>query len=336
MFFYFHISPSVGPARCSAQPGSCRFGGPRDHFFTIEAAQSRFEQMNKDKTFQVLQKKPKKQKNKQFGKFVKVAGMGVAAVISVQGLLQALPVDNVGANPPVSTRVDSESVSRSSENIEKPAENIEQSSENGGNSKKDEDFKNIDETAENVLFRGEELTPSVHEVEQAKDVLATLPIVDVYDGRFGEYDRKTFGNYNKVKGEIEERDILNATFNEKGRAISGSFRDPYTGEMLQVGVDELNLDHIVSLSEIHYSQTRELPPEEKNAAATDSRNLQYVEASVNKSKSDKDLGEWVPSFEPSQCKIAIANIEVKASYDLSIDSREHRAIQQILEEKCPS
>lgn len=189
-------------------------------------------------------------------------------------------------------------------------------------------------SANDVIFRGEVLTPSSYDVQQAADILSTLDVVDVYDGRYGEYNREDWGSYEGSKSTIQQRDILNGTFNNDGRVVSGSFIDPYTGEKIVIGETDINLDHIISLNEAHYSQTRELSPEEKNALANDARNLQYVGESINKSKGRKDAGEWLPTYDASQCSYAIANIEVKASYDLSVDSRELNALNNILETKC--
>lgn len=366
----YHISPKKGPSVCVATVKGCKYGNSTPHYDTFVEAKQAFEKQNEARTFRTLSKRKqsdyelmmewkqqKKERRRKRGlKTLAVAGVGIVAIGMLDNII---PPRNNGpeetnndatiTQPVVKEETAGDVRKDTTANTIDYGQKIEDGVKDVVGSLKDvaEDYLNdsnsvgtvlstnsSSSTSNDVLFRGESIVPSQQEVDTAYENLRGLEIRDVYNGQFGEYNRDDWGSHEKSKSPIQQRDIPNGTFNSDGRVVSGSFVDPYTGVTIDVEQTELNLDHIVALGEAHYSQTRELSPEEKNELANDSRNLQYTSGSVNKGKSDKDAGEWLPSYDPASCSYAIANIEVKSEYDLSVDSREYRALKNVLDTKC--
>lgn len=56
--------------------------------------------------------------------------------------------------------------------------------------------------------------------------------------------------------------------------------------------------------------------------------------SINQSKGDDDLAEWLPSRTAYQCEYVRAWIQVKHYYDLTIDSAEKAAASDVLNNVC--
>lgn len=196
------------------------------------------------------------------------------------------------------------------------------------------------QVSEGVQFQGKPLRPSNIELDEAAAKLdslrVTAPNVDYY------YDRATqFGRAfeSGVVAEIERRDITHAKFDNdspNARAHGGYFVDPYTGERVYVvrgSNDDTNVEHIVPLHEVMQSQDPDNPlsHDERIAVANDPENLQIVGAAINRIKSDRDPGVWMPPNKASHMRYAIATINVKSKYNLSLDPTEYSALHSILE-----
>jgi hypothetical protein len=192
-----------------------------------------------------------------------------------------------------------------------------------------------------VYFQGKPLQPPQEEVQRAQALLDAL--VEQPAGSGDGYDRAAMygkGFETGLAGRLEHRDVPNSTFRNdspQARVVSGSFVDPYTGLPVQVtGGDsaDADIDHITPLKEAYRSETRPLSFEERKALANDFDNLQYTASSVNRGKSDQDASTWLPSYEPAQCSYVLAQISVKHRYDLSVDSAEKQAMQNVLDTRC--
>lgn len=195
------------------------------------------------------------------------------------------------------------------------------------------------QSSESARFQGESMKPSKKEVLEAQATLKKLKVVDENEGAY--YNRvEQFGRSFEtgVVGKLEHRDLPNATFKNsapQSRAIAGGFTDPYTGEFVEVikgSSNDTNVDHIVPLHEVVKSEDSADPltSREKIAIANDFDNLQVVGASINKSKGDKDPGQWLPPNAASHQRYAIATINVKSKYGLTVDPVEHRALAEVL------
>lgn len=195
------------------------------------------------------------------------------------------------------------------------------------------------EVSEGVQFQGKSLQPSAEEIAQAQATLAELKVAPENQGAY--YDRaEQFGRSFEtgVVGRLEHRDIPSGTFNNpapQARAIGGSFIDPYTGEEVTVvkgSRTDTDVDHIVPLHEVVQSEdpSRPLSQNQRVSIANDFDNLQIVGSSVNRQKGDKDPGEWMPSNGAAHLRYAIATINVKSKYGLTVDRTEHDALAQAL------
>lgn len=193
--------------------------------------------------------------------------------------------------------------------------------------------------SEGVQFQGKSLRPSNMEINEAVAKLTELRVVPQYND--AHYDRANqFGATFEpgVVAAIERRDITHAQFDDdspQARAQGGYFVDPYTGERVYVvrgSNDDTNVEHIVPLHEVIQSQdpNNPLTHTERVAVANDPDNLQIVGAEVNRIKSAKDAGVWLPPNKDSHMRYAIATINVKHKYNLSVDSRELNALAEVL------
>lgn len=196
-----------------------------------------------------------------------------------------------------------------------------------------------------VYFQGKTLTVSQAEYDQAQADLANL--ITQPNDENAPYDRaEQYGRsfQTGVVGRLEHRDIPEATFKNdepQARAIGGSFVDPYTGETVEVikgSSQDTNVDHIVPLKAVSERQNKSNPMDEetRKEIANDPDNLQVVGAIVNKEKSDSTIDEFVPSYEPSQCRYAISTINVYTKYseNISPTDSETATMKEILDTRC--
>lgn len=195
------------------------------------------------------------------------------------------------------------------------------------------------QVSEGVQFQGKPLRPSSMEIDEAVAKLESLRVAPQHNDAY--YDRANqFGATFEpgVVAAIEQRDITHAHYDSdspQARAQGGYFVDPYTGERVYVvrgSNDDTNVEHIVPLHEVIQSQdpNNPLTHTERVAVANDPDNLQIVGAEVNRIKSAKDAGVWLPPNEDSHMRYAIATINVKHKYNLSVDSRELNALAEVL------
>lgn len=192
---------------------------------------------------------------------------------------------------------------------------------------------------EGIQFQGKPLRPSSMEINEAVAKLESLrvatPNTDVYYDRANHFGRSFEPG---VVAEIERRDITHAQYDNdspQARAQGGYFVDPYTGERVYVirgSNEDTNVEHIVPLHEVAQSQdpSNPLTYAQRIAVANDPDNLQIVGAEINRVKSAKDAGVWLPPNEDSHMRYAIATINVKHRYNLSVDSRELNALAEVL------
>jgi len=195
------------------------------------------------------------------------------------------------------------------------------------------------EVTEGVQFQGQSLQPSEQEILDAEATLASLKVtpenIDPYYDRDEQFGRSF---QTGVVGNLEHRDIPSATFNNpepQSRAVAGSFIDPYTGESVTVvkgSKVDTDVEHIVPLKEVVESEDagRPLSQGDRVSIANDFANLQVVGSSINRSKGDRDPGEWMPPNASSHLRYAIATINVKSKYGLTVDQAERDVLSATL------
>ena len=112
--------------------------------------------------------------------------------------------------------------------------------------------------------------------------------------------------------------------------VEGDWYSIYDGVTHAGSPSELDVDHVVALAEAWDSGASTWDRDRRRALANDPRNLVAVTASSNRSKGDRDLGEWRPAQRSAWCVTATMTVETKAAHGLSIDPAERDAIAEML------
>lgn len=177
----------------------------------------------------------------------------------------------------------------------------------------------------------------------ASDTLASLEV----KGRAPktDYTRTQFGSgWALVDGcdarnIILHRDMTDVALNEKCQVTRGVLHDPYTGKTIQFTrgpstSDDVQIDHVVALSNAWQTGAQQLSPLEREALANDPLELLAVDGAANQQKSDGDAATWLPSNKAFRCQYVARQIAVKAKYRLWVTQPEKEAINRVLAD-CP-
>lgn len=357
----FHINGAGNPGKCTAENGNCPFGGENEHYATAEDARAAYESKQASGVFTKL-------RTNRFFKRAVVAGSMTVAAVSLAGC-SSISVGYTETASPTPTPTSETATSTPSPSSAAGAEAGKKLDEAYGKGKDwvDKNGPSIKDKAKelwdqaksgyedatsgsstpsnvdpaNIYWQGKNLTPSADEVAQAQATLNSLVVAP--EGSSSAYDRSAqFGRGFKtgVAGAVEHRDVPTATFRNsspQARVTDGHFTDPYTGEDVHViggAQADADIDHIVPLKEIWDSGASNWTQEQRVEYANNLDNLIYVGSGVNRSKSDGDAAEFLPSYEPSQCRYVVAQIETKGKYELSVDSAEKSALQQVIDSRC--
>lgn len=194
-------------------------------------------------------------------------------------------------------------------------------------------------------------TPSVEpnqrdttaQVGEATDILATLPV----KGRAPKtgYSRAQFGSGWEFRGGCDvrnlilQRDLTDEQISDDCRVMSGLLHDPYTGKTIsfvrgQTTSDDVQIDHVVALSNAWQTGAQQLTREERVALANDPLNLLAVDGEANQQKSDGDAATWLPSNKEFRCQYVARQAAVKQAYALWVVPAEKEAMQRVLA-SCP-
>ncbi|WP_461008593.1 GmrSD restriction endonuclease domain-containing protein [Streptomyces capparidis] len=121
------------------------------------------------------------------------------------------------------------------------------------------------------------------------------------------------------------------------RVVSGLLRDPYTGAEIRFargGRSEVDIDHVVALSDAWQKGAARLPRDRRVALANDPLNLLAVDASANRAKGDADAATWLPPNRAFRCAYVARQAAVKQRYGLSVTGAERDAMRRVLRD-CP-
>jgi hypothetical protein len=181
--------------------------------------------------------------------------------------------------------------------------------------------------------------------QQADAVLATLPV----KGRAPKtgYTRQQFSDgWETVGGcdvreHILARDMSNVSYKSETdcTVLSGVLLDPYTGKEIHFvrgpsTSDDVQIDHVVALSDAWQTGAQQLTPEQRLQLANDSLELLAVDGPTNQKKGDGDAATWLPSNKDYRCRYVARQIAVKQKYTLWVTQAEHDAMQKELQ-ACP-
>jgi hypothetical protein len=180
-------------------------------------------------------------------------------------------------------------------------------------------------------------------------VLETLPVKgrapktgysrDAFGQRWADVDR----NGCDTRNDILKRDMTSIVYKAKTRncvVLSGTLIDRYSGETINfvrgdVSSMEVQIDHVVALSNSWQTGAFKLSTAQRTALANDPLNLFAVKGRLNSQKGDGDAATWVPPMKSFRCAYVAQQIAVKAKYSLWVVPPEKAAMLAILSQ-CPT
>jgi len=189
---------------------------------------------------------------------------------------------------------------------------------------------------------------------QADSVTSGLSVIEAQEtkGRAAKtgYTRAQFGptwadvdrNGCDTRNDILKRDLTDEVFKEKTRNCvvqSGTLVDPYSGETINFNRGntssmEVQIDHVVALSNAWQTGAFKLTIKERTALANDPMNLLAVKGRLNLQKNDGDAATWLPPLKSYRCDYVARQIAVKIKYKLWFTASEKEAMVRILK-SCP-
>jgi len=182
----------------------------------------------------------------------------------------------------------------------------------------------------------------------ASSALATLAV----KGRAPKtgYTRAQFGqawadvdrNGCDTRNDMLKRDLTKIEYKVKTRdcvVLTGVLVDRYSGETINfirgnVTSMEVQIDHVVALSNAWQTGAFKLTLIQRTALANDPMNLFAVKGRLNLQKSDGDAATWLPPLKSFRCAYVAQQIAVKAKYSLWVTAPEKEAMTRILT-SCP-
>lgn len=203
----------------------------------------------------------------------------------------------------------------------------------------------------NMAQQERELIPSTTPQEQvnssteseAAKVLTELEV----KGRAPKtgYERSQFGSGWESRGGCDvrnlilQRDLKNEQVDDDCKVLFGVLHDPYTGETVnfmrgQETSADVQIDHVVSLSNAWQTGAQKLSRDKRTALANDPLNLLAVDGAANQQKSDGDAATWLPSNKTFRCQYVARQIAVKHAYTLWVVPAEKAAMLRVLGQ-CP-
>lgn len=127
------------------------------------------------------------------------------------------------------------------------------------------------------------------------------------------YNRDEFGDY--------DRDALLQASLDKHGDYHSLWDDTHYDD-----ASDVDVDHTVALAEAWDSGAHSWDAATRDQFAADLINLTLLTDEVNQSKSDQDFAEWVPPVDSLVDEYLLAYVEVKAAYDLTVDTAERDAL----------
>ena len=164
------------------------------------------------------------------------------------------------------------------------------------------------------------------------------------------YDRKMFGaawtdtdrNGCDQRNDVLRRDLVGVVAVPGTRDCvirSGILYDRYTGKTITFERGprsaEVQIDHVVALSDAWQKGAQQLTPQQRLALANDPLNLLAVDGPINQSKGDGDAASWLPPNKLARCGYVARQIAVKQRYQLWVTAGEVYAMDQVLA-ACPA
>ncbi|MFF4457253.1 HNH endonuclease family protein [Streptomyces goshikiensis] len=121
------------------------------------------------------------------------------------------------------------------------------------------------------------------------------------------------------------------------KLTGGVWRSAYD-DVVVTDAGRLDVDHFVPLAEVYDSERSPWSAARREAYANDQGSpdtLIAVSAASNRSKTDKDPAEWLPSAGSYHCTYAATWVGTKLRWDLAVDEAERQALLGLAED-CPT
>lgn len=176
----------------------------------------------------------------------------------------------------------------------------------------------------------------------ALQVLAKIPVQNEYPSG---YSRELFPHWLDVDGDgcnareqVLKRDSVTLPQVDPYNCyvVAGDWLSPYDGRIIRDRT-QVDIDHVVALKEAWDSGAWSWGAALRTAFAndtSDSRTLVAASASSNRTKSDKDPSNWLPSRSSYVCDYLGNWISIKARWGLSMDRSEQGRIRNVLQSRC--
>ena len=168
-----------------------------------------------------------------------------------------------------------------------------------------------------------------------KDALTALNTIKVADEVRTGYKREQFKHWVGVgngcdsrKAVIISEATVKPTVDKKCAITGGKWLSIYDNATV-TEAGKLDVDHMVPLAEAWDSGAQAWDAKKREMYANDQldpRHLIAVTGPSNRSKSDRDPAEWLPTNKPYTCEYLTNWVSVKVRWSLSVDKKEKDAI----------
>jgi Excalibur calcium-binding domain/Protein of unknown function (DUF1524) len=156
---------------------------------------------------------------------------------------------------------------------------------------------------------------------------------------FGQAWFDTDRNGCDTRNDILRRDLASRQMQNSCKVLAGALApDPYTGTSIRFvygGASEVDIDHLVALSDAWQKGAATWPAGKRLALANDPLNLLAVDSSTNRSKGDGDTATWLPPYKAFRCTYVARQVAVKGKYGLWVTTAERDAMTRVLV-TCPT
>ena len=184
--------------------------------------------------------------------------------------------------------------------------------------------------------------PTVVDVIAQIAVKGRAPKTGYARDQFGTAWKDIDRNGCDTRNDILNRDLSSIIYKVSSKdcvILSGLLIDPFSGELIEFlrGVatsSEVQIDHVVALSNAWQTGAFKLTLERRTALANDPLNLLAVKGRLNSQKGDGDAATWLPPKKSYRCAYVARQVAVKYKYGLWLTAPEKAAILKILQ-PCP-
>jgi len=157
--------------------------------------------------------------------------------------------------------------------------------------------------------------------------------------QFGQAWFDTDRNGCDTRNDVLRRDLGSRQMKNACKVLAGTLApDPYTGTSIRFvygGASEVDIDHLVALSDAWQKGAATWPAGKRLALANDPLNLLAVDSSTNRSKGDGDAATWLPPNKAFRCTYVARQVAVKGKYAIWVTSAERDAMTRVLR-TCPT